>query len=137
MSTVASLRSCSRSEYRPRCFGSENSLRVSVGRAAGVCGSVSRLSKPLCVDAGAEGMQDSRYVGVFPGSAPQRLHHQPCLQLGGPSGPERLPSAGRAGAQAEEGERRRRQDGMNLPFIFAAIVIARSLDGDQNCANKQ
>lgn len=68
-------------------------------------------------------MQDSSDVGVFLGSATKWLHHQPCLQLGGPSGSERLPSAGRAGDQAEEGDRSRCEDGESLCSILKIIVI--------------
>lgn len=71
--------------------------------------------------AGAEGMQDTGDVGVFLGSATKWLHHQPCLQLGGPSGSERLSPAGRAGRQPEEGGR---EDGNNL-FCRTTKMICR------------
>lgn len=82
------------------------------------CFEQSFSAKSLFVDAGAEGMQDTGDVGLFLGSATKWLHHQPCLQLGGPSGSERLPAAGRAGRQPEEGGRCRREDGKNLFSIF-------------------
>lgn len=86
------------------CFSTPGLLKTSVVVAC------------LLVDAGAEGMQDTGDVGVLLGSTTKWLHHQPCLQLGGPCGSERLPSTGRAGGQPEEGGRRRRKDGKNLKF---------------------
>ena len=68
---------------------------------------------PSSVDAGAEGMQDSGHVSVFYGSDPRRLHHQPRIQLGGPSGPERLPAARQPGGKPEARAQHGGEDGKN------------------------
>lgn len=58
-------------------------------------------------------MQEAGYGGVFHGSDPWRLHHQPRVQLGGPSGPERLPTTRQPGGQPEARARHGGQDGEN------------------------
>ena len=59
-----------------------------------ICGTFT--ASPSSHDAGAEGMQEAGHLCVLHGSDPRRLHHQPRVQLGGPSGTERLPATGQS-----------------------------------------
>lgn len=70
-------------------------------------------ASPSSANAGAEGMQKAGHVSVLYGSDPWRIHHQPRVQLGGPSGPECLPTARQPGGQPEARAQHGREDGKN------------------------
>ena len=77
---------------------------------------------PSSPDAGAEGMQEAGNVSVFYGSYTWRLHYQPCVQLGGPSGPECLPTARQPGSKPEARTQHGGEDGKNNLCLVCVVV---------------
>lgn len=59
---------------------------------------------------------------MFHGSDPWRLHHQPRVQLGGPSGPERVPTPRQPGSQPGARARPGGEDGKNNVCMFVTVV---------------
>lgn len=86
-------------------------------------------TESLCssLDAGAEGMQEAGNVCVFYGSDTWRLHYQPRVQLGGPSGPECLPTARQPGGKPEAGAWHGGEDSKN--DLCLCVVVVREKKG--------
>lgn len=59
---------------------------------------------------------------MFYGSDSWRLHHQPRVQLGGPSGAECVPAARQPGSQPGARARPGGEDGMNDVCMFLVVV---------------
>lgn len=72
--------------------------------------------------AGAERMQETGHVCVFDGSDPRRPHHQPCVQLGGPSGPECVSTARQPGHKPETRVWHGGEDGKSNLWVSVCVV---------------
>lgn len=83
-------------------------------------------SSSSSANTGVEGMQETGHGSVFHGSDPWRLHHQPRLQLGGPSGPECVSATRQPWGQPGARTQQRGKDGKTGVCMLSVVP---SMDG--------